>query len=134
MTFNVRVPSRTLDAVAESGEFNVHVLAGDASGAAVATHFTRGNLGDAAFEGQELRLEGSSRSAPLLRGEGVLFVLRCKVVRDAPEGGLVRVRDHVIVVGEVVEMVEGDSGKEVFGLAYADRRYRMVGDVLEEDE
>ena len=46
--------------------------------------------------------------------------------------GLVRVRDHVIVVGEVVEMIPGNKTQE-FGLAYADRRYRQVGGVIENE-
>uniref|UniRef100_A0A0D2XK75 Flavin reductase like domain-containing protein n=1 Tax=Fusarium oxysporum (strain Fo5176) TaxID=660025 RepID=A0A0D2XK75_FUSOF len=61
-----------------------------------------------------------------------MFALRCRVLKDAPEGGLLRVRDHVIVVGEVVEMVRvGEEEDEEFGLVYADRRYREVGVVLE---
>lgn len=133
VTFNVRVPSRTLDAIAASGHFNIHVLAGDVSGAAVAAHFTRGNLGDDAFEqldGVRYQLDAQP---PVLRGGGVLFALRCRLLEDAAEGGLVKVRDHVIVVGEVVEMIPGE-GKEEFGLVYADRRYRTVGEVLESDE
>jgi flavin reductase (DIM6/NTAB) family NADH-FMN oxidoreductase RutF len=59
-----------------------------------------------------------------------MFALRCRVLRDAPESGLMRVRDHVIVVGEVVEMVRVE-GEEEFGLVYADRKYRQVGGVLE---
>ena len=69
----------------------------------------------------------------VLRGEGVLLALRCQVLADAPEGGLVRVRDHVIVVGEVVEMVPVTKAEE-FGLVYADRRYRQVGEVLSRDD
>lgn len=127
VTFNVATPSRTLDAIAASGSFNVHVLAGDAAGAAVADHFTRGNV-DGVFEGLETLNEGRG-GAPVLGGEGVLRVLRCRVLQDGPEGGLVRVRDHVIVVGEVVEMIPGSKTGE-FGLAYADRKYRQVGDVI----
>ncbi|PNY23373.1 Flavin reductase-like, FMN-binding protein, partial [Tolypocladium capitatum] len=131
VTFNVATPSRTLDAIAASRAFNIHVLAGDAAGAAVADHFTRGNV-DGVFEGlATLNEEGGG--APVLGGEGVLRVLRCRVLlEDGPEGGLVRVRDHVIVVGEVVEMIPGRKTEE-FGLAYADRRYRQVGDVIAKD-
>ncbi|KND91954.1 Uncharacterized protein TOPH_03472 [Tolypocladium ophioglossoides CBS 100239] len=130
VTFNVATPSRTLDAIAASGEFNIHILAGDAAGAAVADHFTRGNL-DGVFKGLVTLNEGVDR-APVLGGEGVLRVLRCKVLEDGPAGGLVRVRDHVIVVGEVIEMMPGKKAEE-FGLAYADRRYRQVGDVIAKD-
>ncbi|KAH7152870.1 flavin reductase like domain-containing protein [Dactylonectria macrodidyma] len=128
ITFNVATPSRTLDAVRASGTFAIHVLAGDAAGAAVAAHFTRGNVGGHALEG----LDGVTLVDGVLRGEGVLFALRCRVLEDATGGGLVRVRDHVIVVGEVEAMVPV-AGEKGFGLVYADRRYRRVGEVLERE-
>jgi flavin reductase (DIM6/NTAB) family NADH-FMN oxidoreductase RutF len=138
VTFNVAVPSRTLDAITASRAFNVHVLSGDEAGAALASRFTRGNSadGDALFEGVEWsRLPGSgdgetTKSPPLLKGEGVVHVLRCRVLDDAPHGGLMRVRDHVIVVGEVLGTVDGD-GKAGLGLTYADRRYRRAGEELD---
>ncbi|KAF5018207.1 hypothetical protein F66182_9819 [Fusarium sp. NRRL 66182] len=130
VTFNIATPSRTLDAIRASGIFNVHVLTGDERGASVASHFTKGNVGGKAFEGLEYAQDGED--APVLTGEGVMFALRCRVLRDAPEDGLVRVRDHVIVVGEVEEMVRVDEeGEDEFGLVYADRRYRQIGGVLE---
>jgi flavin reductase (DIM6/NTAB) family NADH-FMN oxidoreductase RutF len=138
VSFNIATPSRTLDAITSSQEFNIHVLASDESGAAVADHFTRGNM-DGVFDTIEgatytaHRREDGSVSAPLLAGEGVLRVLRCKLLRDGAMEGLVRVRDHMIVVGEVVEMIPGNKTKE-FGLAYADRRYRQVGGVIENEQ
>lgn len=134
ITFNVATPSRTLDAIAESREFNIHVLAGDADGARVADHFTKGNMSDNVFEGLEAVecVMGSSKAAPLLVGAGVVHVLKCKVLDDAPERGLIRVRDHVIVAAEVVETAPGEDTRE-FGLAYADRKYRQIGAVIERD-
>ncbi|EFY92007.1 putative oxidoreductase [Metarhizium acridum CQMa 102] len=135
VSFNIATPSRTLDAITSSKEFNIHVLASDESGAAVADHFTRGNM-DGVFDTMEGatytvdKCQHGRSSAPLLKGEGVLRVLRCKLLPDGATGGLVRVRDHVIVLGEVVEMIPGNKTKE-FGLAYADRRYRQVGGVIE---
>ncbi|KAJ6442188.1 oxidoreductase [Purpureocillium lavendulum] len=131
VTFNVATPSRTLDAIAASGHFNIHVLAGDAAGAAVADHFTRGNV-DGVFDDLEGADVASVAGLPVLRGEGVLRVLRCRVLKDGPDGGLLRVRDHVIVVGEVVDMIPGKKSDE-FGLAYADRKYRLVGGVIARD-
>ncbi|QPC76503.1 hypothetical protein HYE68_007255 [Fusarium pseudograminearum] len=130
VTFNIAIPSRTLDAIKASGEFNVHVLSGDERGASVANHFTKGNVGGHAFQGLDYTQDGDE--APILKEEGVMFALRCRVLKDAPEEGLVRVRDHVIVVGEVVEMVRVEEAEdEDFGLVYADRRYRQVGGVLD---
>ncbi|KAK7426898.1 hypothetical protein QQZ08_006644 [Neonectria magnoliae] len=129
VTFNVATPSRTLDAIRASGAFTVHILAGDAAGAAVAAHVTRGNLGGNVLEGLDVV---ACDDEGVLRGEAVLFALRCRVLGDAAEGGLVRVRDHVIVIGEVVAMVPV-TGEKGFGLVYADRRYRQVGEVLEKE-
>lgn len=140
VTFNVATPSRTLDAIRQSGVFNIHVLAGDGTGAMVAENFTRGNmegifdrLVGARCKTLETAADGAREKnlgPPVLEGDGVLYVLRCRVVGgEAPEGGLMQVRDHVIVVGEVLEVVEGGRGEE-FGLAYTDRRYRGVGGVI----
>jgi hypothetical protein len=68
---------------------------------------------------------------PVLEGDGVLYVLRCRLLEDEPSRGLVKVRDHFIVLGEVMEIVEGSGAQreteERFGLLYADRRYRQLG-------
>ncbi|KAK4157512.1 flavin reductase like domain-containing protein, partial [Chaetomidium leptoderma] len=143
VSLNIAVPSRTYDAVAASRRFNIHVLADDESGARVADWFTGGNAeGREVFErlveegGVAVVRSGSaaaveSGEAPVLEGDGVLYVLRCKLLDDEPARGLVRVRDHVIVLGEVVEIVEGSGAQreaeERFGLLYADRRYRQLG-------
>lgn len=117
------------------------MLADDVAGARVADWFTGGNAeGRGAFErlvgkGQggegDMVVDGSDGEAPVLEGEGVLYVLRCRLLDDEPTKGLVRVRDHVIVLGEVLEIVEGPGAQrereERFGLLYADRRYRQLG-------
>lgn len=141
VTFNIATPSRTLDALAETNEFNIHVLAGDASGARVADWFRRGNAEPLhVFDhmdrcGCELdeTTTLSSSAAPLLRGPGIMYALRCKLLEE-PLGGVVKVKDHVIVLGEVLEILEGqtkdEQDNERFSLVYADRRYRQLGDVM----
>ncbi|KAG7055761.1 flavin reductase like domain-containing protein, partial [Colletotrichum scovillei] len=76
VTFNVRTPSRTLDAIHESGGvFNVHVLAEGGEGARVADLFTRGNAGagEGLFEGlpEGVEVVEEDGEAPLLEGKGV---------------------------------------------------------------
>lgn len=132
VTFNVATPSRTLDAIAATREFNIHILSGDAAGASVADHFTRGNLGDNVFDGLDGAAVQAGQAVPVLVGEGVLHVLKCKVLDDAPANGLIRIRDHVVVAGEVVEMINGVEAKD-FGLAYADRKYRQIGAVISKE-
>ncbi|KEZ46662.1 Flavin reductase like domain-containing protein [Scedosporium apiospermum] len=130
VSFNIKKPSRTLDALRSSGRFNVHVLRDDVRGSRIAEWFSRGDAGKDPFEGVEgcgcvvERGDGGVE----LRGEGVRRVLRCRVEE------LLSVRDHVIVVGEVEE-IRGDGGEEGdaegLGLAYADRRYRRAGEVIQ---
>ena len=130
VTFNVAVPSRSFDALSHSGEFNIHILASDKHGASLADQFTKGNA-DGVFDDVDYV---NAASGPVLEGEGVLYVLRCRLaVDDAPTKGLIRVRDHVIVVAEVLEMIPGLGGQE-FGLAYTDRAYRRVGDTIRKHE
>ncbi|KAJ2905824.1 uncharacterized protein MKZ38_004072 [Zalerion maritima] len=148
VTFNVAVPSRTLDAVVSSQRFNIHILAGDCTGAAVADRFSKGNLENGlgpAFESDDtcaVSWDGDSEYPPVLDGQGVLYVLRCRLLHDRGPAvdedqradALLRVKDHIIVLGEVMEILEG-SGRgeekdEKFGLLYADRMYRFLGNVL----
>ncbi|KAL2162850.1 hypothetical protein VTH06DRAFT_6686 [Thermothelomyces fergusii] len=148
VSFNVAVPSRTHDAVAAGRRFNIHVLADGAAGARLADWFAGGNAhgrevfdrlveeGDVQVRWGEVEAGDGDRhrhesEPPVLQGDGVLYVLRCKLLDDEPSGGLVRVKDHVIVIGEVLEILEGAGAKrdgdEGFGLLYADRRYRQLG-------
>ncbi|KAK3685814.1 flavin reductase like domain-containing protein [Podospora appendiculata] len=149
VSFNIATPSRTFDAVAASRCFNVHILAADVSGAKIADWLTRGNAdGPRLWEGlaDECHCEvemGSGQAdqpppPPMVHGPGVLYVLRCRLL-DEPSQGLVRVRDHVIVLGEVLEIVESGAksrhGSEEardrrFGLMYTDRTYRQLGNCM----
>ncbi|KAK0674171.1 flavin reductase like domain-containing protein [Cercophora samala] len=134
ISFNIATPSRTFDAVSSSRTFNIHILTDDPSGARIADWLARGNAaGLEVFE--QLQQEcgcdyekGKGAVAPMIKGPGVLYVLRCELLNE-PMGGLVKVRDHYIVLGEVKEIVEVNGGgkEDKFGLMYADRKYRELG-------
>ncbi|KAK4148267.1 flavin reductase like domain-containing protein [Dichotomopilus funicola] len=100
VSFNIAVPSRTYDAVAASRHFNLHILADDAPGAAVADWFAQGNYTERGSEEDmfgKLVASGIVESvslatatpgpiggrdyteSPVLHGDGILFVLRCNV-------------------------------------------------------
>ncbi|KAH8120951.1 hypothetical protein ACSS6W_009706 [Trichoderma asperelloides] len=130
ISFNIATPSRTLDAIIASRHFNIHVMSGDELGVEVADRFTKGNTDDV-FKGIEYDTDKTD-GAPLLKEEGVMYALRCRLLPDEPTRGLMRVRDHVIVVGEVVELISGSHANK-FGLSYADRKYRQVGRVILQD-
>ncbi len=131
VTFNIALPSRTETAIAESRAFVIHLLSGDAAGAALADLFRSGNdeseriAAGLRQAGCEVVPTGGPGEMPMLRGAAILCVLKCRVL-DKPCTGLVRVRDHVIVLGEVVEIIGEEDGGN-FGLIYADRHYRQLG-------
>ncbi|KAK4645694.1 hypothetical protein QC761_203780 [Podospora bellae-mahoneyi] len=134
ISFNIATPSRTFDALSSSRLFNIHILTDDPSGARIADWLARGNAaGLEVFEqlqsecGCSYETETKGK-APILKGPGVLYVLRCELLQE-PMGGLVKVRDHYIVLGEVKEIVEVNGGgkEDKFGLIYADRKYRELG-------
>lgn len=170
VSFNITHPSRTLDALRASRRFNIHILTDDIAGAAIADWMTRGNSEgpEKVFKGlesecgcvvanqEDLNMCRDYGEAPLLDGDGVLYIMRCRVLEE-PMEGLIPVRDHVIVLGEIEEIVEGlgvrrgaEEGEEVnsldpvdpeksegedrdgyqFGLVYADRRYRQLGNCV----
>ncbi|KAL7922183.1 flavin reductase like domain-containing protein [Trichoderma austrokoningii] len=132
ISFNIATPSRTLDAIAASRHFNIHVMSGDELGVEVADRFTKGNTDDV-FDGIKYDANRTDAGgAPLIQEEGVMYALRCRLLPDEPTRGLVRVRDHVIVVGEVVELISGSHANK-FGLSYADRKYRQVGRVISQE-
>ncbi|KAK3366085.1 flavin reductase like domain-containing protein [Lasiosphaeria ovina] len=148
VSFNISTPSRTFDAVEASRRFNIHVLADDASGARVADWLARGNAGGLhVFEklAEECQCQVTVQEQegagdpPVLHGPGVLYVLRCRLL-DQPSQGLIKVRDHVIVLGEVLDILEGERAERPnrgdkfqdsrFGLLYADRTYRQLGSCI----
>lgn len=138
ITFNIRRPSQTLTAIAESKQFCIHILSATESGASVADAFTRGNsVGSDIFDNPlftVLKRRGTdadgSLEPPLLAAKGITKVLRCQLKE---EQGLVEVGDHVLVLGRVLSIIEpsaGQSDEEQSGLCYLDREYRKVGSVI----
>jgi flavin reductase (DIM6/NTAB) family NADH-FMN oxidoreductase RutF len=141
VTFNIRRPSQTLTAIAQSKQFLIHILSATESGARVADAFTKGNgIGSDVFKNsafQVLRRQGAEAAQrldpPMLAANGIIKVLRCELME---EKGLVEVGDHVLVLGKVLGIIE-PAGREARyitekrGLCYLDRGYRQVGAVIE---
>jgi len=139
ITFNIRKPSSTLDAIQGSGQFLIHILAATQSGASVADAFTKGNVANVfrspAFT--VLKTRGGSASGvdpPLLAAEGITQVLRCDVL-NGNQQGLVDVGDHTLVLAKVVSIIEpghvAAEGQERKGLCYFNRQYRDIGDAID---
>ena len=114
VSFNVSRDSPMAEMLKDAGEFVVHVLG--ASQVDLSEHFAEPGLsGEAQFGGVSHSL--SEGGMPLI--DGVLARLLCCV--DAiHEAG-----DHLIVVGLVYRVQEGEPGEP---LLYYDRGYRSVDD------
>ncbi|KAI1491399.1 flavin reductase like domain-containing protein [Biscogniauxia mediterranea] len=89
---------------------------------------------------QEAPAARSLRTVPMLRGRGVLHVLKCRYAKMLAPLSFGSDR-HAIVIGEVVDIIsssssssgdsEPDTGRgDGLALAYADRAYRRMGEQL----
>ena len=160
ISFNIRTndsdPSRTLSALEYCHVFLIHILDDSAEGARIADVFTKG--GDYMFGKEGFGLEGvfeierqpygtqEGEHLPKLSGKGVGKVLFCEVLQDGvslsgqpdhggempqTEGmGFIRVRDHVLVIARVHEVLGDVSDSESWGLSYLDGKYRRAGRIL----
>ena len=124
------------------GTFLAHLLASSGAGARIADAFARGGNRDgevfrdlatgAAAKSDRLRIftGKGTQDAPLLAGNGVMQVLRCRLL----EGKEVEVEDHKVVVAEVLGILAQPGRRkndDEMGLCYADRGYRRLGEVIE---
>ncbi|KAL1800127.1 hypothetical protein ACET3X_000469 [Alternaria dauci] len=106
ISFNIKEPSKTLDAIrAADGLFRVHFPAADRGGAKLVDLFCRGNHSDAySLRSKQLRLHyprdrkdpsTTSSFAPQVLGDYVRAAMECKITHEFP------VADHVILVAKV---------------------------------
>lgn len=148
VSFNIRTPSATHSALSKSGTFLVHMLSASRSGARIADAFARGtNAQGEAFqqlaarhdEDNEIQIFAGkgTQGAPLLAGDGIMRVLRCRTLPDKE----VVVEDHVVLVAEVLgilspptslkrgadDLSRGDSPESERGLLYGSQAYRQWG-------
>jgi len=147
ISFNVKRPSETLNALLSSGRFLVHLLAPAKPTADLARDFSRGNHnlsivnGEGDFEfaahAQTGNENGSKRPLPLLRRRGAddtvdfPFVFECRLLPQQME-----VFDHTIVLGYVVNTIlqrpldvevrsQAESGE--LCLTYANTKFWKMG-------
>lgn len=132
--FNIKLPSRSWDAIYAAGAMRIHILAANETGVAIADAFARpGKMSP--FKVLEkrskltVRLENgrapaiSHPTAVLSRMNADLLPEKCTVVGD-----------HVIAVAEIKHVSEVDSkilAMRDAGLAYADQKYRALGPAIE---
>ena len=142
ITFNVRTPSRTLAAIEETRYFFIHALADNSTGAALANLFTKSYDDTVEPFRMAQRLPGTTvvyrSTGVVIDGPGVVASMSSRIT--GPRLKAINVGDHRIVIASVADMkyragmklVEGDGVGGVPGttLAYAQRGYRRVTDVL----
>ena len=146
ISFNLRIPSRTWDALVDSNLLCVHILSASPEGAAVAHAFTQpyGRPSEpferlsqnGAFIATSFLKSSLLMRPPLVARDGVLCYINAKLMREK----CVEAGDHVVVVAEVtrVRFPWDENGElwrsaleEADGLAYARREYRGVGTAVE---
>jgi flavin reductase (DIM6/NTAB) family NADH-FMN oxidoreductase RutF len=151
ITFNIRAPSRTLDALKHSRHFLIHVLAATQSGVNVAEAFTKGKGADAFksihFRTDQEHVKISQKKKkrgveqlvlPLVMSTGIIRVLKCQVLpvkRGDNEEGFVKVGDHELVLAKVHSILPRAyprlpyRGQDQWpeGLSYAHGKYRRMG-------
>jgi flavin reductase (DIM6/NTAB) family NADH-FMN oxidoreductase RutF len=148
LSFNLRLPSRTWDAIQSNATICINLLEASAEGAAIAHAFTQphedpteafrelGRLGYVLRNFSFANIKRLSKMHPSGRldvDSAIFGWLFATVKRDR----CVKVGDHVIVVAEVVSTMmannvrERATAGESFGLAYANREYRMLGETIE---
>ncbi|KAJ5138413.1 uncharacterized protein N7515_003261 [Penicillium bovifimosum] len=130
ISFNVRRPSETLNALLASRRFLVHLLAPGSATATLARDFSKGNVtlaamlsGHGEFEFARLPARdedaGSLNALPILQRRGAghanaradfPFVFECELMKDK-----IDVHDHSIVLGTVLRTIEGSESDMALG-------------------
>lgn len=110
VSFNIKTPSRTLDAIQDAGgKFRVHILDNSIEAAEIAHNFTQGNSLDTLKKRKDLLMfkwyHDTSKDlvAPRIVSDCVLGSLDCQLVQEA------RVADHVLVIARVDVFTSTDS-------------------------
>jgi flavin reductase (DIM6/NTAB) family NADH-FMN oxidoreductase RutF len=140
ISFNLRIPSRTLSGILQHQLFRIHLLGAFSSGAEVANSFIQHKHAEAfRFLAQKGRWIGfgtnptSNVMAPLIRGAGVKGHLVCRIMRDK----CIEVGDHMVVVATVEDSnIVASVRRHLLnnarpGLMYSDQKYKFHGGNIE---
>lgn len=116
VSFNVKLPSSTYDKITKTGVFTVVSV----NNAMIADAFTKHTPARKVLH-EKLMNKTVDRS---LGAQGVVWWMRCTVMG----GKAISVGDHVIVVGEVVDLGTCDGLDRGRALVYFDGNYRLLGE------
>lgn len=148
LSFNLRLPSRTWDAIQSNAKISISLLEASTEGAAIAHAFTKPHEDPAEAFRELSRLGYGMRSLPFADIKRL-----CKVhpsgetdiesaifgwfVAEVKLDSCVKIGDHVIVVAEVLHTLLLDKAREraaageSFGLVYANREYKQPGSTIQ---
>lgn len=126
ISFNLKMPSRTLSGLLRHKQFGIHLLLDDYTGQEVAEAFVKQPHSEAfrslSHNGRWVglglspieRVEDLEKRVPLIRGNGVFRFLRCEILADKS----VQVGDHMVVIAKVASVgvdeataTRGDTSK-----------------------
>ena len=160
VSFNVKVPSETYNAILSSSRFLVHLLAPNATTARLATEFSKGQVNVSPGNGNNklfqftsansaelttpsirsgepprLVITQDSQTTPTEEAVHFPFIFECKYLPQS-----CRVGDHVVVLGTVVNVLQdggdaalqrdGAHSSEELCLTYVDTRFWNMGDTI----
>ena len=116
VSFNIKRPSSTYDAICQSGSFTASGI----NNATVADGFVKSRGTSKAWE-QRVGKEGRLKD-----GKGGTWWMICQLVKEH----LLKVGDHVVVIGEVLDAGSYSAGQEKSGIVYVKGTYRRTGEIL----
>jgi flavin reductase (DIM6/NTAB) family NADH-FMN oxidoreductase RutF len=134
ISFNLKMPSRTLSGLLHHKHFGVHILLGKLAGVHIADAFLQQSHNEA-FQaltrrglwvglglgpGQS-RVNNPEKNIPLIRGHGVVSFMRCEVIPDK----CMVVGDHMVVIAKVaaIGLSPSRDDQSYSSLAYQKGKY-----------
>lgn len=143
ISFNLKMPSRTLSGLLHHKQFGVHLLMGSERGREVADAFIQQSHHEAyrllsqngRWVGLGLspieRVEHVEKRVPLIRGSGIFTFMKCEVLSDK----CVQVGDHMVVIAKVASIGLSERTMEILSrntLSYVHGEYRGVSSCIKQ--
>ncbi|CAD6442678.1 082cc859-216f-45ff-a187-a13dc18ec370 [Sclerotinia trifoliorum] len=143
VTFNIKRPSRTLDALKaivhpdtlptkhpKDNYFHIHILECSTPAAQIATHFSRGGP----ISSEDLALIYPKTRTADHTSRGIKRTLECEILQDG-NGGFIDVGDHTLVFGKVINIGRDQANphrkKHPWGgLCYMHGDYRIAAPMM----
>lgn len=126
ISFNIRQPSKTYEALLHRRDFTIHILNDSLSGATLADAFTRGQS-EQTFErleslGYSWTYTPTENIGPVFTGQAIKATLTCQLFDERLDVG-----DHAVVFARVTKVSDiGSLDSSEGSLIYSNQRYRTA--------